>query len=56
MKSTRVASFLAGLIVLSLSCSFVTKTLFGGGGPGNFSAQATSPTSVALTWSPVEIL
>ena len=54
MKSTRVASFLVGLVALSLACSFATKTLFGGEGPGNFSAQSTSPTSVALTWSPVE--
>ena len=54
MKSTRVASFLVGLVALSLACTFATKTLFGGEGPGNFSAQSTSPTSVALTWSPVE--
>lgn len=43
-----------GVLVTSISCSFVTGLASGGGAPENLTAELTAPDVVRLTWDAVE--
>jgi len=54
MKTRRMV-FISILLMVSISCQGLAEVLPGGGtNPSSFSAEATSPISVQLTWSSVE--
>ena len=53
MKTAGAVSLLVGLATFSLSCSLVGQALSAVGGTGGLSAEATSPVSVQLEWTPV---
>jgi hypothetical protein len=68
MRLNKITGALTFLIMLSMSCSFLTgltpnsgdnhpatqPPIASGNGPTGFTAHATSPESVLLTWSPVD--
>ncbi|MCE9644589.1 MAG: fibronectin type III domain-containing protein [Chloroflexi bacterium] len=53
MKPKAIHGLFVLLIVFSISCSFITG-LVSGGGPKNFTAVLTAPDVVLLTWDAVE--
>ncbi len=54
-NKTRMMISISILLIASISCQMLTDLLPGGGAnPGSFTAEATSPVSVQLTWSSVE--
>ncbi len=54
-NKTRMMVSISILLIASISCQMVTDLLSSGGAnPGSFTAEATSPVSVQLTWSSVE--
>ena len=54
MRSKILAFRLAFLIVFSMSCSFLTRAIPGGNVQKGFGAEATSASSVQLTWKPLD--